>query len=190
MGADLPIDKRLGFALIGCGRIAERYLHLFRQNEVIGGQLICVCDIVDEKAERFGSLASVPFYTDMDEMLVAHDRAIDIVCILTESGHHSEHAIRVSRYSKHVLVEKPMALRTRDAEAMISSCSAAGVRLFVMMQNRFNRPIQAVKHALDRGRFSDLVMGTIRVRWYRPQEYYDQDTWRGTWALDGGVFSN
>jgi len=83
-----------------------------------------------------------------------------------------------------------MALRLEDADAMIEACDAAGVKLFVVKQNRFNVPVVKACEALDAGRFGRLVLGTVRVRWCRDQSYYDQDAWRGTWAYDGGVLAN
>ena len=73
---------------------------------------------------------------------------------------------------------------------MIRACDEAGIRLFVIKQNRFNVPVQKAREALDNGRFGKLVLGTVRVRWCRPQHYYDQDSWRGTWKYDGGVLTN
>ena len=96
----------------------------------------------------------------------------------------------LARHRKHIVVEKPMALTLDDADEMIRACDQHGVRLFVVKQNRFNVPVVKLREALDAGRFGKLVLGTVRVRWCRRQEYYDQDPWRGTWALDGGVLSN
>jgi predicted dehydrogenase len=103
---------------------------------------------------------------------------------------HAEHTIAVANARKHVVVEKPMALTLDDANAMIEACDASGVRLFVVKQNRFNVPVVKAREALDAGRFGQLVLGTVRVRWCRDQAYYDNDSWRGTWAQDGGVLSN
>ena len=115
----------------------------------------------------------------------------DVVGILTPSGYHAEQAIAVVRdFRKHVVVEKPMALRLQDADNMIRAYDIAGVRLFVIKQNRYNLPVMNVREALETGRFGKIVMGIVRVRWTRHQHYYDQDKWRGTWALDGGVFAN
>src|ERR1700722_6272048 len=114
----------------------------------------------------------------------------DVLVILTESGRHAEHAIALAPHGKHIIVEKPMALTLDDADEMIRACDRHGVRLFVVKQNRFNVPVTKLRQALERGRFGKLVLGTVRVRWCRRQDYYDQDAWRGTWALDGGVLSN
>jgi UDP-N-acetyl-2-amino-2-deoxyglucuronate dehydrogenase len=110
--------------------------------------------------------------------------------VLTESGLHAQHTIELAPYGAHVVVEKPMALTLDDADAMIEACDKHGVKLFVVKQNRFNVPIVQLRKALDQGRFGKLIMGTVRVRWCRPQAYYDQDSWRGTWAYDGGVLTN
>jgi predicted dehydrogenase len=115
---------------------------------------------------------------------------IDVVTILTESGHHARDVLALAPYGRHIVVEKPMALTLDDADAMIRTCDAAGVKLFVVKQNRFNVPVVKLREALEAGRFGRLVLGTVRVRWCRTQAYYDQDAWRGTWALDGGVLTN
>lgn len=115
---------------------------------------------------------------------------VDVVVVLTESGNHASHVIALTQYGKHIVVEKPMALTVADADEMIRACDAARVKLFVVKQNRFNVPVTKLREAVDAGRFGKLVLGTVRVRWSRPQSYYDQDPWRGTWALDGGVLMN
>ena len=103
---------------------------------------------------------------------------------------HPAHVIACARAGKHVVVEKPMALRLQDADDMIRACDETGVKLFVVKQNRFNVPVVKAREALEAGRFGRLILGTVRVRWCRDQAYYDQDTWRGTWAYDGGVLTN
>jgi UDP-N-acetyl-2-amino-2-deoxyglucuronate dehydrogenase len=178
----------LNFALVGCGRIAKRHSELLGNGQVKNARLAAVCDIVPEKAEALGAQFKVPGFSDMHAMM--ESVAIDVVVVLTESGNHPRHVIELARYGKHIVVEKPMALTLDDADAMIKACDAAGVKLFVVKQNRFNVPVVKLREALMEGRFGKLVMGTVRVRWCRPQSYYDQDAWRGTWALDGGVLTN
>lgn len=178
----------LKIGLVGCGRIAKRHSELLGNGQVEGANLVSVCDIVATKAEAVAAPFGVPWFVDMHEMM---QRAKpDVVVILTESGLHAEHAIALAPYGKHIIVEKPMALTLDDADAMIHACDQCGVRLFVVKQNRFNVPIVKLREALDAGRFGKLTLGTVRVRWCRPQSYYDQDDWRGTWALDGGVLTN
>lgn len=178
----------LKFGLVGCGRIAKRHSELLGHRQIAGARLAAVCDVVPEKAQRIGEQFSVPHFTDMHAMMREAD--LDVVVVLTESGRHAAHVVALAAYGKHIVVEKPMALTLDDADAMIEACNAAGVHLFVVKQNRFNVPVQKLREAMKQGRFGKLVMGTVRVRWCRPQSYYDQDAWRGTWALDGGVLTN
>jgi UDP-N-acetyl-2-amino-2-deoxyglucuronate dehydrogenase len=178
------------FALVGCGRISKRHSDLLGRNQIKGAKLAAVCDIKPERAQKLGEEFSVPWFSDMHEMLREIPDQIDGISILTESGLHATHVLELARYGKHLLVEKPMALRLDDADDMISACDENRINLFIIKQNRFNVPVQKLRQALDNGRFGKLVIGTVRVRWCRQQGYYDQDAWRGTWALDGGVLTN
>ncbi len=176
------------FALVGCGRIAYKHAEILN-GQLKGTALVAVCDINPEKARLTGEKYSVPYYTDYNEML--SKEKVDVVNILTESGNHAKHTIEiVKKFQKHIVVEKPMALTLQDADEMIQVCDAHGVKLFVVKQNRYNIPVLKLREALEANRFGKLVMGTVRVRWSRDQTYYDRDPWRGTWAMDGGVFTN
>ncbi|MDA8865588.1 Gfo/Idh/MocA family oxidoreductase [Gammaproteobacteria bacterium] len=178
----------LNFALVGCGRIAKRHSELLGLKQINGAQLIAVCDIDAEKASNISDKLGVSAYSDMDQMM--DSEKIDVVVVLTPSGLHAEHVIKLSKYGKHIMVEKPMALTLEDSDNMIEACDANGIKLFIIKQNRFNVPVIKLKEAMDAGRFGKLTMGTVRVRWARHQAYYDQDDWRGTWAMDGGVLTN
>lgn len=178
----------LRFALVGCGRIAKRHSELLGHKQIPGAELAAVCDVVEERAKGIAKQFQVPYYLDMDEMM--KKESVDVVAVLTPSGLHAQQVIRLAKYGKHILVEKPMALTLQDADAMIRACDENRVRLFVVKQNRFNVPVVKLREALEAKRFGKLVMGTVRVRWSRDQAYYDQDAWRGTWAMDGGVLAN
>jgi len=143
---------------------------------------------VYEKAEKIGEQFNVQSYIDMDDMM--NKEQVDVAVVLTPSGLHSEHVINLSKYGKDIVVEKPMALTLDDADAMIESCDHYGCRLFIVKQNRFNVPVIKLREAYQAGRFGKLILGTVRVRWARHQSYYDQDAWRGTWEMDGGVLTN
>ncbi len=178
----------INFGVLGCGRIAKRHCDLLGSGQIGGARLAAICDTLPERLGQFHSAHNVKAYDNFEKLL--NDPAIDVVSILTPSGMHAEHAIKAARAGKHVVVEKPMALRLDDADAMIRACDEARVKLFVVKQNRFNVPVVKAREALDAGRFGQLILGTVRVRWCRDQRYYDQDKWRGTWAQDGGVLSN
>jgi UDP-N-acetyl-2-amino-2-deoxyglucuronate dehydrogenase len=178
----------LKFALVGCGRIAKRHSELLGLGAIDGASLVAACDSDADKAADIGKQFSIPHFTNMHRMM--QSVAIDVVVVLTESGNHARHVAELARHGKHIVVEKPMALRLQDADAMIEACDTAGVKLFVVKQNRFNVPVVKLREAINQDRFGKLVLGTVRVRWCRPQSYYDQAPWRGTWAQDGGVLTN
>jgi len=113
-----------------------------------------------------------------------------VVVLATPSGLHSQQAMAVARSGRHVLSEKPMATKFEEGMAMVRACRDAGVKLFVVKQNRLNSTVQLVKRAIDQGRFGRIYMSTVNVFWTRPQSYYDAAPWRGRWDLDGGAFMN
>lgn len=176
----------LRFALIGCSKVARK--HAVALGRIEQARLVGVCDINKDRAESFGREFSVPSFTDKNALFEAV--SCDAVVISTPSGDHAARALDMVPFGKHIVVEKPMALRLEDADAVIRACDEAGVKLFVVKQNRYNRPIQAVRKALDEGRFGKLVLGSVRVFWCRGPDYFAESPWRGTWALDGGVLTN
>ncbi len=182
------MKTKLSFALVGCGRIAKRHSELLGLNQIPNARLVAVCDINSKRAAGIGKKMNVPYYKDMHQMM--RSESVDVVVVLTESGMHADHVVALASYGKHIVVEKPMALSLDDADRMILACDSAGIKLFVVKQNRFNLPVVKLREALDQGRFGKITMGTVRVRWSRTQQYYDQDAWRGTWAMDGGVLAN
>ena len=178
----------LNYGLVGCGRIAVRHAELLGSGQIAGATLGAVCDVKGDRAREIGEKYGVPYFSDMHEMM--SNGGIDVVSVLTESGNHARDVIELAPYGKHLLVEKPMALTLGDADRMIKACDAHDVRLFIVKQNRFNVPVQKLREAIEAERFGKIILGTVRVRWCRPQAYYDQDAWRGTWAFDGGVLTN
>lgn len=115
---------------------------------------------------------------------------LDAVVLATPSGLHAEQGIRVAQAGLHVVTEKPMATRWRDAQNLVRACDDAGVRLFVVKQNRRDATLQLVKLAIEKKRFGRIYMVNLNVFWNRPQEYYDSARWRSTWEFDGGAFMN
>ena len=180
------LKREIKFALIGCGRIAVKHAKLLISMDDV--ELVAVSDNIHERVKGFSEKYHVKGYLDYKEMLKKED--IEVVSVLTPSGTHAAIGVDVANSKKHLVVEKPMALRLEDADLLIETCYRNGIKLFVVKQNRFNLPVKKLKEALDNGRFGKLVLGTVRVRWSRRQDYYDQDEWRGTWAQDGGVLTN
>lgn len=181
------MKNKIKFAIIGCGRIAYRHIEAIQANPQ--AELVALCDLNIDRAYERNKQAGVAVYQDYNEMLRNED--IDVVNIMTPSGMHAEHALDIIRkYRKHVVVEKPMALRVTDAEELIRTAKDIGVELFIVHQNRFNKSIQKVREGIEQGLFGRMVLGTVRLRWSRGQAYYNQDPWRGIWALDGGALTN
>lgn len=173
-------------ALVGCGRISRNHLEAIKAAP--GLELAAVSDIEPDRARTTGDAYGVPWYVSYEEMIAT--TLCDIVTVATPSGLHPEEGIRAARAGKHVITEKPMAITLEGADALLDACAGAGVQLFVVKQNRLNPPVLLLRRALDKGRFGRLYMVTCSVLWSRPQEYYDQASWRGTWALDGGAIMN
>lgn len=174
--------------LVGCGAIAKRHAEILSSGCVPHATLAAVCDANEDRAKAFATQYGVSAHTRFDSLM--EQGKLDAVTVLTPSGLHAQHVIALAPYGKAIIVEKPMALTLSDADLMIEACARHNARLFVVKQNRFNRPIVALRAAIDAGRFGKLILGTTRVRWCRPQAYYDQAPWRGTWAHDGGVLAN
>lgn len=178
--------KAFRVAFVGCGRISGNHFEALSRIE--GLRLVAVCDVIEARARAAGEKWDVPWFTQYEQMLA--DVPCDAVSIATPSGMHPAHGIIAARAGKHVISEKPMAISLAAADELVKACDDAGVHLFVVKQNRLNATIQLLKRAIDKGRFGRIYMANATVRWARPQEYYDQAPWRGTWEFDGGAFMN
>mgnify|MGYP001026169901 CR=1 FL=1 len=175
----------INFGLIGCGRVAPRHAQSLAQ--VPETRLVAVADIREDRARRFAQQYGAGAYTDYHELLARPD--VDAVNVCVPSGLHASVAMDVMQAGKHVLVEKPIALNLTDADRMIATAQQTGLSLGVVLQNRYNSPMQQVRHLLDEGRLGKLYLGSACVRWYRPQSYYEDD-WHGTRTMDGGALMN
>lgn len=181
-------DADVKVAVIGCGRVAGHHLRSISQ--VDGGRIVAVCDLVPERARAYSEQYNVAWFTNYHEML-REIREIDVVAVITPSGMHAEHAIDVMRrYGKHILVEKPTFMHPRQLHDAYDLAELRGLRIFPVFQNRHNRAVQRVKQSIDRGELGDVKILSVRVRWCRPQRYYDLAPWRGTFSHDGGALSN
>ena len=173
---------KVKFAIIGCGRIAQRHA----EHIVKFGELVAVCDSNINKAKALSdNHGKVNYYTDLSE-LVKNEKDIDIVSICTPNGLHAQHAIEALKSGFNVLCEKPMAINVHDCGEMIKSAEKANKRLFVIKQNRFNPPVEAVKKAIDTGRLGKIYSVQLSCFWNRNEDYY-ANSWKGTKLMDGGT---
>ena len=184
-------DRRIRFALVGCGRIARNHVAALAAHAE-RAELVALADKQPEAIERLvgqqPALVALPRFDSLHALLADCDA--DVIVLATPSGLHSRQAIEAGQAGRHVLCEKPMATKWDEGMAMVRACREAGVKLFVVKQNRLNPTLQALKRAIEQHRFGRIAMVVVNVFWTRPQSYYDEARWRGRWDMDGGAFMN
>ena len=180
-------DRKIRIAIVGCGRISKNHFGAIeKHNKDL--ELVAVCDIDPDTLRQHSDKYQVKGYPSMEQMLDQEE--IDLVALCTPSGIHPDQTILAAMHKVNVMTEKPMATRWGDGIQMVKACDEENVRLFVVKQNRRNATLQLLKRAIEEKRFGHIRMVHINVFWTRPQEYYEQAKWRGTWELDGGAFMN
>lgn len=172
----------LRFAIVGCGRIAERHA----EHMVKLAKLVAVCDTKEERRKLFAEKYACKTYSTIDELL-KNEKNLDLVAICTPNGLHAEHSIKALRANVNVLCEKPMAITVKDCELMITEAEKAKKYLFIVKQNRFNPPIAALKKIIDEGRLGKIVSVQLNCFWNRNDKYYENSDWKGKKELDGGT---
>ena len=180
-------DRKLRIAVVGCGRISKNHFGSIEkhQDDI---DLVAICDNNKDVLAKHKDQYSVKGYLKLEEML-EHEN-LDLIAICTPSGVHPDQVVMAAQHGVTVITEKPMATRWSDGVRMVKACDEAGVRLFVVKQNRRNSTLQLLKRAVTEKRFGKIHMVHLNVFWTRPQDYYDQAEWRGTWEFDGGAFMN
>lgn len=173
--------SKIRFAIIGCGRIAQRHAEHIKHR----GILAAVCDVEKEKADKLASEYQAQAFYNIDELLKLQT-GLDVISICTPNGLHAEHSIEALEAGFHVLCEKPMAIKVGDCVKMIDAADKAGKRLFIIKQNRYNPPVVAVKKALEEGRLGKVYSVQLNCFWNRGMAYY-ANSWKGTRDLDGGT---
>jgi UDP-N-acetyl-2-amino-2-deoxyglucuronate dehydrogenase len=180
-------DRKLRFALVGCGRIAQTHIAALAQHAQ-QAQWVAVCDTQPQALAAAVAATGAQGFASLEALLAGSDA--DVVVLATPSGLHSQQAVAAAQAGRHVVSEKPMATKWEEGVAMVRACRDAKVKLFVVKQNRLNATLQCVKTAVDQGRFGRMALVTVNVFWTRPQSYYDASPWRGRWDMDGGAFMN
>ncbi len=177
------MQKKLGFGIIGCGIIADFHANAIHEC-IADADLVGVCDVVFDAAEKFATRHRTKAFKDEAELLSCKD--IDVVCICTPSGYHHTSVIAAARAGKHIICEKPLAINKEQLDACEAECKKSGVTVSVISQNRYAKNINQVKSAIDEGLLGKIVCADIYMKYYRSQEYYDSGSWRGTKRIDGG----
>jgi len=181
------MQPKIKCAIVGCGRISAKHFEAISKHQD-SLELVALCDNNSELLEKIGSEQNCQIYKNLPELL--ENSLAQLIILCTPSGLHAEQAILCARAGRHVMTEKPMATRWQDGLNMVKACDEAGVYLFVIKQNRRNSTLQLLKRAVQEKRFGRIYMVQINVFWTRPQEYYDNAAWRGTWEFDGGALMN
>lgn len=172
---------KIRFAIVGCGRIAQRHAEHISSR----GVLAAVCDIELDKAKKLAAQYNATAFSSLEEMLNS-GIGIDVLAVCSPNGEHASHAIAGLRAGVHVLCEKPMALTVYDCGEMIKAAEKANKRLFAIKQNRFNPPVEAVKKLIDEGKLGKIASIQLSCFWNRNEDYY-KNSWKGTKDLDGGT---
>jgi len=181
-------QKSAKIAIIGCGRVSGHHCRSIMQTT--GAELVAVCDLEIAKAQVYQDEFGAKAYSDYRRMLAAHPE-INTVAIVTPSGMHHEHGLDIiENYRKNLIVEKPTFMRPSQLVHAYAAAARYGLQLFPVFQNRHNLAVQRVKQGLDSGELGRIRLVSVRVRWCRPQRYYDLAPWRGTFAMDGGCLTN
>jgi len=171
------------FAVVGQGHIGKRHAEMIRRNP--SSELISVCDIIDRKELGLENITE-KFYTSIDELLKeASD--VDVVNICTPNGYHAEYAIKALEAKKHVVLEKPIALTKKDAEAILFKSLEVSKHVFCVMQNRYSPPSVWLKELADNNTLGDIFMVKLDCYWNRDERYYKKGNWHGDGKLDGGT---
>jgi len=174
--------KKINFAVVGCGRIAQRHAEHIDNN----GNLVAVCDIVKDKADALANKYNARAFYSIDELLNAKDLSIDVISICSPNGLHASHSIQSLKAGYNVLCEKPMAISVADCGDMIQAAEKSNKRLFAIKQNRFNPPVSAVKNAIEEGKLGKIYSVQLSCFWNRNNDYY-ANSWKGSADMDGGT---
>jgi UDP-N-acetyl-2-amino-2-deoxyglucuronate dehydrogenase len=190
LGLTAPLaitGRKIRLAIVGCGRISKNHFSSLTTH-AHDLELVGVCDTNADRLEAAVLMHGVPGYKTLAELLA--EAEADVVVLATPSGLHARQAIEAAQAGCHVMTEKPMATRWKDGRDMVDVFDRAGLRLFVVKQNRKNRTLQLLKRAVEKRRFDRIYMVSVNVFWTRPQQYYDSEGWRGKWEFDGGALMN
>ena len=175
-------------ALVGCGRVAGHHMKAVKKNPNL--ELVALADIDSSRTQEVNANNVLPCYINYHDMMEKHSD-IEVVAIITPSGMHFEHALdMVETYKKSVVIEKPIVMTPRQGERLSEAAYKNEVSIFPVHQYRFNRCVQRIKNAITNDELGNIFLATVRMRWCRPQSYYDKALWRGTYALDGGCCTN
>tara|TARA_Y100001935_G_scaffold243995_1_gene235975 strand:+ start:295 stop:1371 length:1077 start_codon:yes stop_codon:yes gene_type:complete len=182
------LSEKIKIGLIGCGRIAGHHFKAVSKNKNF--QIVSVCDLNFNKANYYAKKFKVTPYDHFSKML-DNEKSLDLVAVMTPSGMHYEHSLKIlKKYNVNIIVEKPTFLKTTQVKKIYEIAKGKKIKIYPVFQNRYNKAIKRVKKALVNNELGKINIINVRVRWCRPQRYYDLSDWRGTYSHDGGALTN
>lgn len=177
------MSSKIKFAVVGCGHIGKRHAEMIDRNE--DTELTAIVDI-KSKEELDIEKYQVPFFHSLEAFLEA-DLKPDVINIATPNGLHASQAILCLDAGTHVVIEKPFALSTTAASAVISKSQQVKKNVFVVMQNRYSPPAIWLKEILESKKLGKIFLVQVNCFWNRDERYYKPDSWHGTKNMDGGT---
>lgn len=179
-------DSKLGFGLLGAGLIAPFHAKALQASKLT--ELIAVADVDAQRVEKITSAFGCKGYGSLDAML--EDPEIDVINVITPNHLHHDAVLKAAAAGKHVLIEKPPAMSLAEVDSMTAACKVAGVKACVSVQCRTRKAVQAMKAAIDSGRFGKIYEADAYMKWFRTTEYYKSDAWRKSRRSGAGVTIN
>lgn len=173
--------KKIKFAILGCGHIGKRHAELVSQHA--NAELVAAIDV--EQSNLHFSSFGVPHFTSIEDFLNANIE-VDVVNVCTPNGLHARQAITCLNHGINVVIEKPIALKNEDANAILEAANRNNRYAFPVVQNRYSATIKWLKDIVLEGLLGEIFMVQLNCFWNRDERYYEKGGWRGMLALDGG----
>lgn len=183
--------KKIKIGFVGAGRVTIHHIKLLKklQTKI---KIVAICDLIESKCDeiiRINATLKIKKFKDYHQMI--NECKLDLVAILTPSGMHYEHAIDIIKNHKiDLILEKPPTLRVKNLKNIYDLAQSKKVNIFPVFQNRYNNAVQFLKKSITQGKLGKINICSVRVRWCRPQRYYNSAQWRGTFSHDGGALAN
>ena len=178
--------KIVKIGIIGCGRIANHYLTLYKKKKIQNSNVVAVCDLIATKAKLLAKKFKCNFYEKIEDLL--NNEKVDLIIVSTPSGLHYQSCIKALKANCHIIVEKPITLLVKEAKKIEKLAKSKKLICCVAYQNRFNLAVEKSLETIKKNNLGKIINASIRIRWCRYQNYYNH-SWHGKWSLDGGVTS-
>lgn len=181
--------KKVRFGIIGMGNQGSYYANVLKEGKIDNGILVACCDNNETKLkyakEKYGDLENIRFYDNYLNLL--NDNVCDAILVETPHYQHPEITIDCLKRGVHVICDKPAGVYTKQVREMNEIASKSNALFTMMFNQRTNCIYRKMKEMIQEGLLGEIQRVTwIITDWYRTQIYYDNGSWRATWAGEGG----